>query len=170
MTNAKIVGLLQQLRASRFRDLVGARFTADVPVSEGFLNELIATSLPPTAPVRSIAIHPGQANQVAVRMVPKAAFMPAVTLKLAIEQQPQPPDSAVLTLRMVTLGGLFGIASGLIAGFFPPGVALQGDRILVDLRMLAAAHGAAEAFEYLTALRVETEAGRVILHLDATVR
>ena len=94
--------------------------------------------------------------------------MPAITLKLAIEVQPQLPSNPVLGLRMVTLGGLFGLAGGVIAGFLPPGITLQGERILVDLRTLAAQHGAADVFGYLTAIRVGSEPGRVILHLEAS--
>jgi hypothetical protein len=170
MSEINLLDLVRRLRASGFRDLSGARVTAAVPVSESLLNELIALSLPSNAPVRSVSIRPDAGNHFAVRLVPKAALIPPITLKLVIDQQPQLPSRPVIVLRMVTLGGLFGLASGAIAGLLPAGVTLQGERILIDLQTLAAQRGAAEAFEYLTAAQIETEAGKVVLHVDADVR
>ena len=169
MMNAQLTGLLETLRATRFRDLAGARMTAQVPIPERLLNDLIAGSIPPNAPVRAVTIHPSPDDHFAVRIVPKAPLLPAFTLKLAIEHQPQLPANATLGLRLVTLGGLFGLAGGMIAGFLPPGIALDGERIRVDLRSLAVQHKAAEAFEYLRGIRVNSDAGRLILHVDAAI-
>jgi hypothetical protein len=170
MPNVKLTALLDELRASRFRVLEGARLTLDLPVVETLVNELIATATPPHAPVRSVSIHPRADDQFGLRIVAKAALIPPISLKLAIEQQPQMPSHPVLGLRMVTLGGLFGLASGMIAGFLPPGVTLHGERIFVDLRALAAEQRADDLLEYLTSLQVHTEPGRLVLHLEASVR
>lgn len=161
--------LFQHLRAQRFRELAGARVCATVPLSERLVNDLIATSLPPNGPVRSVAIRPEAEDRFSVRIVPRAALIPGLTLQLAVERQPQLPGSAVLTLRMLTLGGLFGLASGVIAGMFPPGLRLDGERIHVDLRTIAEQRGAGEALEYISGLRVHTEPGRVVLLVDAGV-
>jgi hypothetical protein len=170
MPEINLLDLFQRLRGSGFRDFSGARVTAHVPISEALLNELIAASIPPNAPVRGVSIRPDAGNHFSVRVVPKAALLPAITLKLAVERQPELPSTPVLVLRMVTLGGLFGLASGAITGLLPPGVTLQGERILVDLHTIAAQRGAAEAFQYLSALQVATEPGRLVLHVDAGVR
>jgi len=161
--------IVHLLRASRFRDLAGARASASVPVAEPLLNTFIAASLPPNAPVRTVTVHPEAADRLAVRIVAKAALIPAITLKLAIESQPRLPDSPVLVLRMVTLGGLFGLASGAIAGMLPPGVRFDGERILVDLAALASQRGHGEVFDYLKRLEVHTEQGRLVLQVDAAV-
>ena len=161
--------IVHALRASRFRDLAGARASASVPVAEPLLNTLIASSLPQNAPVRSVTVHPEAGDRLAVRIVARAALIPAITLKLAIEAQPRLPDSPILVLRMVTLGGLFGLASGAIAGMLPPGVTLAGERILVDLVMLAQQRGHGVVFEYLERLEVHTEQGRLLLLVDAAV-
>lgn len=161
--------ILRQLQTTRFRDLAGARITAVTPVSEALVNQLIAASLPANAPVRSVSIVPEAGDHFSVRIVAKAALIPAITLKLAVDQQPRLPGSPVLTLRMVTLGGFFGLASGVIAGMLPPGIRLEGERILVDLRAMAAQHGASDLFDYLTDLQVHTDEGRVVLHVDAAV-
>ena len=161
--------ILHALRATRFRDLSGARVWAVVPIAEGFVNQLVAASLPPNAPVRSVTVHPESGDHLSVRIVAKAALIPAITLKLAIEAQPKLPESPVLVLRMVTLGGLFGLASGAIAGMLPPGLSLQGERIVVDLRVMAREHGGAEFFEFLRGVEVHTDGGRLIVQVDAGV-
>jgi hypothetical protein len=165
----RFVELLHRLRVDRFRDLAGSRLTTSIPVSEKLVNELIAASLPPNAPVRSVAIRPEAADRFSVRIVPRAALIPAMTLQLAIERQPHFPGQAVLTMRMVTLGGLFGLASAVIAGFLPPAVRLDADRIHVDLRALAAARGGSELFEYVTSLQIHSDGGRFIVNVDAAV-
>jgi len=169
MPEINLLDLFQRLHRSGFRDLAGTRITAAVPISEALLNDLIAASLPANAPVRAVSIRPEAANHFSARIVPKAALIPAITLKLAIDRQPQLPSSPVLVLRMVTLGGLFGLASGAIAGLLPPGVTLEGEHILVDLRTIAAQRGAVDPFQYLTGLRIETDAGKLVLHVDAGV-
>lgn len=163
-------GMLHTLRASRFRDLSGARVSATIPVAGTLLNQAIAASLPPHAPVKQVTVHPDAADRLSVRIVARAALIPPITLKLAIESQPRLPGPAVLVLRMATLGGLFGLASGAVAGMLPPGVTLDGERILVDLAVLARQHGQGEAFEYLERLEVHTEPDRLIVHVDAAVR
>jgi hypothetical protein len=167
--SSRLSELLRRLQATRFRDLAGSRITADVPISETLLNQLIASSLPQTAPVRSVAIRPEAGDHFSVRIVPKMALIPAITLKLVIERQPELPESPILQLRMATLSGLFGLASGAIAGMLPPGVRLEGERILVDLRTIAAERGFGEVFDYVAAVQVHSDEGRVVLHVNAGV-
>lgn len=161
--------VLRHLRSSGFRDIAGSRFAATVPLSESLVNQIIASSLPPNAPVRSVVLQAASGDHLSVRVSPKAALMPSLTLKLAIDEQPQLPGSAVLVLRMATLSGLFGLASGAIAGMLPPGVRLDGERILVDLRTMAHDRGAGDLMDYLTRLEVRAEQGRIVLHVEAAV-
>jgi hypothetical protein len=162
--------IVHSLKNSRFRELSGARATATVPVAESLLNSIITATLPPRAPVRAVTVHPEDGDHLSVRIIAKATLIPPITLKLAIESQPSLPHTPVLGLRMVTLGGLFGLASGAIAGMLPPGVTLDGERILVDLAALARQRGHAEVFDYLEHLEVHTSAGQVIVRIDAAVR
>jgi hypothetical protein len=165
----QLIEILRQMRTTRFQELSGARINAAVPVAERLLNDLIATSLPSNAPVRSVTIHPLASDRFSVRIVASAPFIPAITLQLAIDAQPRVPEEGVLTLRLVTLGGLFGLASGVITGFLPPHIRLDGERIHLDLRAIATERGAGEIFDYLTSLQVHSDDGRLILHLDAAV-
>jgi hypothetical protein len=165
----RLIEILRHLPTTQFRDLSGTCITANVPVSERLLNELVAAALPPDAPVRTVAIRPEGGDRLSVRIEPKMAFIPAITLKLLIEAQPRLPESAVLILRMATLGGLFGLAGGAISGMLPPGVRLDGERILVDLREIAATRGFSDVFAYLTALQVHSDEGRLVVHVEAGV-
>lgn len=161
--------IVHSLRNSRLSELSGARATATVPVAESLLNRILAATLPPQAPVRGVTVHPEDGDRLSVRIIAKAGLIPPITLKLSIESQPSLPESPVLRLRMVTLGGLFGLASGAIAGMLPPGVTLDGERILVDLAALARQRGQAEIFDYLEHLEIHTSAGRVVVRVDGAV-
>lgn len=163
----KLAEILKYLRSSGFRDLAGTRLTATVPLPGALLNQVIAASLPPGAPVRSVTIEPDAADRFSVRIAPKMTLMPAITLRLTIEEQPRLPESALLVLRMATLSGLFGLASGAISGMLPPGVRLEGDRILIDLRTMAAQQGHGDLLDYVSHLQIRTEHGRVVIHLEA---
>ena len=163
--------LLQQLRATNFRDIAGAHVTATIPVTEALINTIIATTMPANLPVREVTIRPEVGNRLSLRVIPRALLMPALTIKLDIERQPQLPDSPILVLRMATMPGLLGLAGAAFAldKALPPGVRIQGEVIHVDLRELARQRGAEEAFRYLRSVQVTTDAGRVLLAIDAAV-
>ena len=163
--------LLRSLQATEFRDLAETRISATVPVSERLINELVAGTMPPTVPLREVHVHPEAGDAFAVRLSPRAAFLPSLTVRLTIDRQPSLPGSPVLVLRMATMGGLFGLAAGAlpIAQMLPPGVRLEGDLIHVDLQAIAAQRGFSEMLRYVRELRVTTEERRAVLHLLAAV-
>jgi hypothetical protein len=161
--------MLLNLQASGFADLAGTRISGTLPLSERLLNEILSASLPPGGAVRGVTIHPETAGRFSVRLVPRATLIPGITLRLAIEAQPRLPDSAVLVVRMATLSGLFGLAGGAVSGMLPPGVRLDGDRILVDLRSIAAQQGFADLLDHLRQLAITTRDGRLVLDFDAAV-
>jgi hypothetical protein len=51
----------------------------------------------------------------------------------------------------------------------PPGITLDHDRILIDIRRLLAEHGLEGWLEYVTSLRLTTSAGAVVLGIRAGV-
>lgn len=171
MPNDSFFEILRQLQETRFRDLAGTRVSGTVPVSERLINELVAASIPRGAPVREVRVQPLPGNAFSVRVSPRAALLPSITLRLEIERQPELPASPLIVLRMATMGGLLGFAGSAlpIASMLPPGVRLDADRILVDLRTIAAQRGAADLLQHVTQLRVNTEEGRVVLHVDLAV-
>ena len=142
-----------------------------MPVSERLIDEIVASAVRPGGPVREVRVHPTSGDTFSVRVVPRASLLPSITVRLEIERQPVLPTSPVLALRMATMGGLFGLASAAfpIANMLPPGVRLDGDRILVDFRVIAADRGAADLLEYVTGLQLHTEEGRAVLHVDLSI-
>lgn len=140
-------------------------------MSERLINEIIASAVRPGGPVREVRVHPMSGDAFSVRVAPRASLLPSITVRLEIERQPELPATPVLVLRMATMGGLFGLASAAfpIAGMLPPGVRLDGDRILVDLRAIAADRGAADLLEHVTGLQLHTEEGRAVLHVDLSI-
>ena len=166
-----LLSILRHLQSTGFRDLAGADVTASVPISERLLNEFVAAALANNRHLREAHVHPETGNRFAVRVAPRAAMLPSLTIKLEIERQPELPQSPELVLRMATMGGLFGMATAAlpIAQMLPAGVRLDGEHIHIDLRTLAAQAGAGDALAFLKQLRITTEDGRVILHLRAGV-
>lgn len=171
MPDAALLEILQHLQSTRFGEIAGARVSATVPISEPLLNRVVASTLPPNLPVREVSVRPEPGNRFSVRLTPRASMLPALTLKLEIERQPEFPTAPVLVLRMATLPGLFGIAGAALPmdRLLPPGVRLDGDRILVDLRVMAARRGAADYLQFVRTLTVTTEAGRLLIDVDAAV-
>lgn len=167
MSTHDLSAILRSLQSTQFRDLSGARLSAAIPVSERLINELIAATLPPNAPVREAHVHPEAGDRFSVRVSPRMALLPSLTVKLQIERQPELPASPVLTLRMATLGGLFGMVSAALgSGQLPPGVRMDGEFIHVDLRAMAAQRGFADLFQYVRQLRVTTGEGHAVIHAD----
>ena len=163
--------ILRHLQATQFRDVAGSSLSATVPVSERLINEVVTASVPRGAPVREVHVQPLANNAFSVRISPRAPLLPSISLRLTIDRQPAFPEFPVLVLRLATMGGLLGLAGAAlpIARLLPPGVHLDGDRISVDLRTIAADRGLSEYLAYVSGLRVNTEAGRVVLHLDLRV-
>ena len=92
-------------------------------------------TLPTNVPIREARARPIPGDRFSVRVTPRSAFLPSLTVRLDIERQPS-LGSPVLVLRLATLAGLFGLAAAAfpIAQMLPPGVRMDGELIHVDLR------------------------------------
>jgi hypothetical protein len=172
MSLSPLTALLLNLRDAGFRDLAGTRISGSIPVSERLLNQLVAATMPKNLPVREVTVRPEPGNRFSVRISPRAAFLPQLTVKLEIEKQAQFPTSPEIVLRMATMGGLLGLAGAAfpIASMLPPGVRLEGERIVVDLRELARREGVADMLELVRELDISTDEGRVRVFVDTSVQ
>ena len=86
--------LLIQQHAAGFSDIAGARADATIPVSDRLLNQLIADALPPGGAVREVQVQTHAGNRLTARVrVGRSPLLPAVTVRLSIEQQPELPAS-----------------------------------------------------------------------------
>jgi len=167
----RLLHLLEQLRASRFAEMKGAHLSLAIPIPERLLNELIATALPPAAAVRELHVRPQAANRLAVRArAARLDFLPPVTISLQIEQQPQLPDTP-LVARILSLPGLLSIAGSLLSpNSLPPGIRLDRDRVLVDVRQLLERKGYGEFVPFIERLHVSSEEGQLLVHAELRVR
>jgi hypothetical protein len=170
MLDPRLRRALDQLRASQFADIRGSRLSVSIPLAERLLNELVAASLPPSAPVRELTIRPRPSNSLQIRArVSKLDFLPPLSVTLDIDQQPRLPDTP-LGLRLRTFPGLAAIAGPLLSPkALPPGVRLDGDRVLVDFRQLLERAGYADLVPLIERVHVASEEGRLVLQLDARV-
>ena len=170
MNDPRLREIFEQLRASRFAEVRGARASLSIPVSERLLNELIAIVMPPSAPVRDLHVRPMAGNRLAVRArAARLDFLPAVTISLEIEQQPHLPDGP-LVVRILSLPGLLSVAGSLLSpSSLPPGLRLDRERVLVDVRQLLERKGFGEVVPLIERLHVSSEEGRLLLDLDIRV-
>jgi hypothetical protein len=169
--------LLAQLQASDFQDIAGSRLSVRVPVSGALLNQVIADALRTmTAPIRSVEVRPLAGDRFEALVTTAMPFVPTLTVHIAIEQQPQLPQSPFLVLRWSFLGGLGGAIASRFAGALerrlPPAVRLDGDRIVVDVAAMVrrfAPRGPIDWLRYLTLLEVHTVDDRAVVDVDAAV-
>ena len=165
----RVRAALDQLRASQFADIKGARLSLSIPIGERLLNELVTASLPASAGVRELTIQPRSSNSLQVRArVSKLDFLPPLTVTLDIDQQARLPDTP-LGLRLRTFPGLAAMAGPLLSQKAPPGIRLDGDRLIVDVRLLLERAGYADLVPLIERLHVTTEEGRLVLELDGRV-
>jgi long-subunit fatty acid transport protein len=77
----------------------------------------------------------------------------------------------VLALRITSLPGLVSAAGFGAANFnvLPPGVSMQGDRVLVDAAALLRQHGAAAILPFVDRAKITTTEGRTLVELDLRI-
>ena len=166
----RLIEILERLRASRFAEVKGARASLSIPVPESFLNELIAAALPPGGPLRDLQVRPQAGNRLAVRArASRLDFLPPMTISVQIEQQPQLPDTP-LVVRILSLPGLLSMAGSLLSpSSLPPGIRLDRERVLVDVRQLLEKKGLGEIVPLIERLHVSSEEGRLLVDVDIRV-
>ena len=133
---------------------------------------MVAQALRGTStPVRQVDIRPRDDDQLDAIVTVSWPFVPPLKVAIAVERQPQFPSPPVLVLRWSALGGLGAIASRLIAflGRLPPGIRLDGNRVELDIPVLAARSPAAPLLRFVTALELHTAADRAVILVELEV-
>jgi hypothetical protein len=170
---AALAGLVARQQASGFPGLSGSEVQATIRISSEVLNEAIGATLGSVTAVRDLGVQPRVGNRFDVRVkLAKPAFLPTLNLGLAIERQPQFPADPVLVMKLTGAAGMIGFAGPAItgAGVLPPGIRLDGDRILVDMRILLQQYGQTALLDHVEQVQVMTEEGRLVLLVHARVR
>jgi hypothetical protein len=173
--DAIVSELLAHLQSSAFADLAGTHVSARVPVSRALVNQLIARALQarqPPPPVRRIDIRPYEGDQLDAIVTVTLPFVPPLKVAIAIDRQPEFPSSPVLVFRWSLLGGVGQFFSRIIGPHqkLPPGVRLDGDRVLVDIPAAAAGTPAAPLLSYVRALEVHSVQDRLVVMMDLEVQ
>jgi hypothetical protein len=165
--DARLIGILDRLRASGFAEVKGARASLSIPVSEALLNELITAALPAGGPLRDLHVRPQAGNRLAVRArASRLDFLPPMTISLQIEGQPLLPDTP-LVVRILSMPGLLSVAGSMLSpNSLPPGIRMERERVLVDVRQLLEARGFGEIVPLIERLQVSSEEGRLLIDVD----
>ena len=167
----RLLRLFRRQQASGFADLREAHAFVTLPISESLLNDLLAEWLPTSLPIKDLHVAPQATDRFAVRgRLGSSALLPPLKLTLAIDRQPEFPDSPILVLRLEATGllSLAGPALRLMNAL-PAGVRVEHDRIYVDLRALAALRGLQSYLELVRELRVNALDGKLIVSVRASV-
>jgi hypothetical protein len=157
--------LLQEQQRNAFADLAGTRADVVLPVADTLLTHLALQRLPSRWPVRDLTLRALGENAIAVRVrLSRPSFLPAISIRLVIERQPQLPDTPVLVLRVIK-EGVAALAAPLLqfVDALPPFLRFDGERLFVDLRVLAQQYGAEQWLQFLQTLQLTTEPGWVIV-------
>jgi hypothetical protein len=153
-------------------ELAGARASARIPVSRALLNRTVADALAGRkSPVRAIDLRPRDGDRFDAVVTVTWPLVPPLTVAFTIERQPDFPASPVVVLRWSFLGGVGALASRFLSSFdrLPDGVTLEQDRVLLDVRRLAARSPAAPWLGYVKALELHTLEQRFVIDVELAI-
>ncbi|HET7694180.1 MAG TPA: hypothetical protein VFK57_00580 [Vicinamibacterales bacterium] len=171
--DSRLASLLTRLQTTGFTDLAGSESYTVVRLSERLLNEAVAAFVASSTVVRTVTLQPRASNQIDVQLkLAKPSFLPAFSISLHIDQQPQLPEHPELVLRMTGAGGLLRLAGPALesSGTLPHGIRLEGDRLRLDVRRILQQQGRAELLDYIDQLHVLSEESRLVLAVQLRVR
>jgi hypothetical protein len=125
-----------------------------------------------TSPVREVDVRPHAGDRFDVLVTLSWPFVPPLKVGVTVERQPQFPASPVLVLHWSLLGLVGALASRVLAQFnrLPPGIRLDGDRLMLDIPALAADGPAATLLPFLKALELHTSDDHVVLDVELEIR
>ena len=111
-----------------------------------------------SSPVREVDVRPHNGDEFDVVLTLSWPLVPPLKVTVNVAQQPEFPASPVLVFRWSLLGALGVIASRVIASLdrLPAGIRLDGDRLLVDIPVMAARGPAAALLPYVKTLQLHT--------------
>ena len=155
-------------------ELSGATIGGEIPLPEALINHVIAQQLAKkAAPVTAVRVQPHDGERLTIAIATGSRLMPGVKIEARIEQQPDFPRPAILGLRWSVpgMGPLALLAAPALAFFkaLPPGIRVDGDRVLIDVGELLWANGYGELLDFITRLRVITREGAILARFEIKV-
>jgi hypothetical protein len=169
--DARFEAILADQLGSGLPGLAGSDARVTLRIAERLLDDIIRASMPAGGTVKTLTVAPRAGDVFDVSATLKSAWVQPLHARLEIERQPALPDDPVLVLRLTGgAGGLLKLAGGFLATALPPFVRLDGDRLLVDVRALAAHYGQSSLLRYARILRVTTDDGVMVVTIVAAAR
>jgi hypothetical protein len=138
---------------------------ARIPIPRALLNHFVGRALAGRdIPIRTLDIRPLDGDRFEAMVTVTWPFVPPLTVSFAIEQQPSFPESPILVLRWSFLGAVGALASRLTSSLrLPDYVRLDGDRVLLNIPLLAAQFPAGSVLGYVRRLELHTADGLMII-------
>jgi hypothetical protein len=170
--DANVSELLAALQSSGFRDIAGSRASVQLPLSRSLVNRLVAQALRGTStPLREVDVRPHQGDEFDVVLTLSWPFVPPLKVAVSVARQPEFPASPVLVFRWSLLGALGSLVSRVIASLdrLPAGIRLDGNRLVLDIPVLAGRGPAAILLPYVKTLQLHTIDDRIVLDLDVEI-
>lgn len=170
-----IADRVRQALGIDFEELAGGSFAGEIPLTDAFVNRLIAQQLAASqGPVTTAQVDAHDGDNLTMQLSMRAPrMMPSVRIAARIEQQPQFPGPAVLGLRWSVpgLGPLALFAAPALAYFkaLPPFIRAEGDRISVDIAELLRTRGLGDVVRYVTGLQVHTRTGMFVVRFELRI-
>jgi hypothetical protein len=169
VTEAGLADLLRQNLGVELRELAGTILAGELPLRADVVNRLVARQIAQRpGPVDSVHLAPRDGQRIDVSLtLNKPKFLPPVKADVRIETQPSFPDAPVLGLRwsLPHIGPLAAFVAPILGSFrsLPPGVTLDGDRVLVNLVEVLRARGLGDLVRYVGSVRVTTREGAFVV-------
>jgi hypothetical protein len=152
-------------------DISGASLAGEIPIGEALINRLIAKRLERHTHIASVVVTIRDGDEALVRVEPRARLIPSVPIVVRIDRQPDLPRDPTLRLRWsIPAAGPLALVAGTIAGYLkalPEGIQVDGDVVVVDLRVLLRARGLEEVLELVRRAAIHTRPGALIVQLEA---
>jgi len=162
--------LIQRQQSAGFPGLAGSEMHATIKISAQLLNEAVSGFLAAkSTPIRSLTVSPHVGNRIDLRVDAAKAFIPTINLTLVVDRQPQLPADPVVVLRLTGGAAMLRLAAPMISAFLPPGIRLDGERLLVDLRTVLQPYDPGGILDLAREIEVATLDGAVVLFIHAAV-
>lgn len=148
----------------------GTRAAGELPLSDEVINAQIAARLAGHPRIAELTVRAQEGDAVEVKVVPTGRFLPELTILARIVEQPDFPAHPQILMRWSVPGaGKLAMLAGPALAFFkalPPGIAMHGDRLVVDIATLLQSRGFGEVVGFIRQLSVHTRPGGFLVQFE----
>jgi hypothetical protein len=168
-----VIATLRDRFGIDLQDISGAKLTGEIPFSDDVVNRVVAAQLANHAQIASVRVRAQEGDALTVVVTPRSRLLPSMQILARIEAQPEFPHRPTLVLRwtMPALGPLALLAAPALAFFkaMPPGISVDGNRAVVDLRELLETRGLGDLATLIRRAAIHTRAGGFFLGVEIGV-